>query len=281
MKLAVSNIAWEPQAREAAYGLMGKYGFTGLEIAPGLFFSGAKDPLAPTEEEAVPRLAEVAAAGLSFVSMQSLLYGVEGAALFGNGAARESFISGMRRAIALAGRFGIPNLVFGSPRQRNVPEGMSAIEAMDIAVAVFRDLGDAAAAASTRLGIEFNPAVYGTNFLNTHTEVGAFVAAVDHPAVTMILDVGALHMNGDFDEIERIADAFAPRVSHVHLSEPNLGPSPARAEQAARVMAAMGQAGYEGWYSIEMKSPEGGLAEIDTALARLRQAASSLVDTVP
>lgn len=277
MKLAVSNIAWAPQDREAAYALMGKYGIAGLEIAPGLFFAGADDPFVPAEAEARTRCAEVSAAGLAFVSMQSLLFGVSGAALFGDEAARARFIAGMGRAIALAGRFGIPNLVFGSPGQRNVPEGMSATQAMEIALPVFRALGDAAAVAGTRVGIEFNPAAYGTNFLNTHTEAGAFVAAVDHPAVTLILDVGALHMNGDFDRIEDIAATLAPRVSHVHLSEPQLAPAPARAGDAARVLAAMAAAGYAGWFSIEMKAPEGGLATVEAALARLWEAASAPV----
>ena len=34
MKLAVSNIAWEPDEDEAVYTLMQKYGVTGVEIAP-------------------------------------------------------------------------------------------------------------------------------------------------------------------------------------------------------------------------------------------------------
>ncbi|MFG1204896.1 sugar phosphate isomerase/epimerase family protein [Xanthobacter aminoxidans] len=214
------------------------------------------------------------AAGLSFVSMQSLLFGVQGAALFGDAAAQERFVTGMRRAILVAGRFGIPNLVFGSPGQRNVPEGLSAAAARHIAAGVSRTLGDAAAAAGTRLGIEFNPAAYGTNFLNTHDEVADFVAAVDHPAVTIILDVGALHMNGHFEAIEAIAPRLAPRVSHVHLSEPQLAPAPARPEQAARVIRAMGAAGYAGWFSVEMKAPPDGLAGVEATLERLTAAAA-------
>lgn len=274
MKLAISNIAWAPAERASAYALMRKHNLTGLEIAPGLFFSGAADPFVPTTVEAAPVLAEMQDAGLSFVSMQSLLFGVQGAALFGDAQAQDRFITGMRRAIAVAGRFGIPNLVFGSPGQRNVPDGLTAAAAQDIAVGVFRTLGDAAAAAGTKLGMEFNPAAYGTNFLNTHEEVADFVAAVDHPAVTIILDVGALHMNGHFEQIESIAPRLAPRVSHVHLSEPNLAPAPARPEQAARVIRAMEAAGYKGWFSVEMKAPQDGLAGVEAAIERLTAAAA-------
>ena len=271
MKLAISNIAWATGDRVAAYHLMREHGVCGLEIAPGLFFSDADDPFSPSEAQAGPRLAEATAAGLSIVSMQSLLFGVSGAALFGDAEARARFVGGMRRAIALAGRFEIPNLVFGSPAQRNIPDSMSPSEARDIGAGVFRELADGAAAAGTRIGIEFNPAAYGTNFLNTHEQAAEFVAAVDHPAVTLILDVGALHMNGDFERIEEIAQAHASRISHVHVSEPYLGPAPARSDQGARVLRAMADAGYQGWYSIEMKATDRGLADVDAALARLVQ----------
>lgn len=273
MKLAISNIAWSPEQRAEAYALLQRRGIHGLEIAPGLFFSGTADAFAPGAAEAAERLAQIAAAGLRLVSMQSLLFGVQGAALFGDAQAQARFIAGMERAIALAGRFSIPNLVFGSPAQRAVPDGMSQAEARAIAVPLFRALGDLAAEAGTKLGMEFNPAAYGTNFLNTHEEVAAFVAQVDHPNVTIILDVGALHMNAHFEQIEAIAATLAPRISHVHLSEPHLAPSPARPEQAARVMAAMAAAGYDGWYSIEMKAPDGGLAAVDASLEHLVSAA--------
>ncbi|MGJ4925553.1 sugar phosphate isomerase/epimerase family protein [Bradyrhizobium sp. HKCCYLS2038] len=274
MKLAISNIAWSPEERAGAYASMRRHGVAGLEIAPGLFFAGAADPFEPDEAEAASVLAEVADAGRALVSMQSLLFGVQGAALFGDADAQARFIAGMHRAIALAGRFGIPNLVFGSPTQRVVPEGLASDAARDIAVGVFRSLGDAAAAAGTRLGVEFNPAVYGTNFLTTHDEVADFVAAVDHPAVTIILDLGALHMNGHFEDVEAIARRLARHVSHVHVSEPLLGPAPAQPEQAARAMRAMRAAGYDGWFSVEMKRPGDGLAGVDAALERLTAAAA-------
>lgn len=276
MRLAVSNIAWAPGDRIAAYRLMREHGVEGLEIAPGLFFHGADDPLSPSKAECEDRLGEVSAAGLTIVSMQSLLFGVSGAALFGDAQGRTRFASGMRRAIALAGRLAIPNLVFGSPGQRNIPHGMPMAEAMDIGTATFRQLGDAAAEAGTQIGIEFNPAAYGTNFLNTHVEAGEFVQAVHHPAVTLILDVGALHVNGSFERIEKIARAHASRISHVHLSEPHLGPAPARSDEAARVLQATADAGYRGWHSIEMKATGGGLGELEAALARLARAVASL-----
>jgi sugar phosphate isomerase/epimerase len=275
MRLAVSNIAWAPADRDAAYAILSAAGVTGLEIAPGLFFDGAADVFVPTAAEVEAALGAMRDAGLQLVSMQSLLFGVEGAALFEGEASLERLRAGMDRAITLAGRVGIPNLVFGSPRQRNIPDGMDPRAAETSAVEVFRRFGDAAARAGTRISVEPNPAAYGTNFLNRIAEAEAFVRHVDHPAITLIVDVGALHMNGDFDTVEAVAGRAVDMVSHVHISEPNLDPAPARADQAARVMTAMTGAGYTGWFSIEMKArPEPGLDALEACVARLVTAAA-------
>jgi sugar phosphate isomerase/epimerase len=274
MKLAVSNIGWSPGERDAAYALLRAHGIRGLEIAPGLFFEGAADAFAPQEADAEGALSAIRNADLQLVSMQSLLFGVRNAALFESKDARNTFRTAMLRAISLAGRFSIGNLVFGSPQQRNIPEGMPAEMAQTIAVAMFRELGDAAGRAGTILGVEFNPAVYGTNFLNNAAEAKAFVERVDHPAVSLILDLGAMHLNGDFSKIGGLAAGFADRISHVHVSEPNLAPAPASVEQAAQVLSTMADAGYTGWYSIEMKPhPDLGLTALESALDRLLKAA--------
>ena len=150
---------------------------------------------------------------------------------------------------------------------------MSPETAETIAVDMFRELGDAAGGAGTVLGIEFNPAAYGTNFLNDVAQAKAFVERVNHPAVSLVLDMGAMHMNGDFGKVDDLATHFAHNISHVHISEPNLAPAPASAERAASVLSAMASAGYNRWYSIEMKpQPFLGLSALDKALHRLQEA---------
>lgn len=274
MTLAISNIAWSPDERIEAYRAMAEAGFGGLEIAPGLFFDSAEDPFSPDEATARERLDEIAGFGLELVSMQSLLFGVEGAALFEGGAARAAFVIGMERAIALAGRFGIPNLVFGSPGQRRVPEGMTMEEALSQAAEVFGSLGDLAQSHGTRIAIEANPAAYGTNFLNTLEQAISFVAQVDHPAIVGILDLGAMHMNGSFEDVPGLLPAgIAPVINHVHVSEPNLASAPADPMRLVPVLRALDAQGYDKAISIEMKRPDRGMSEVKAAIARLAEAA--------
>jgi sugar phosphate isomerase/epimerase len=276
MKLAISNIGWTPDERGEVYDAMTELGVTGLEIAPSLFFSAAADPFSPAPDVARAALAELEDRGLTIVSMQSLLFGVSGAGLFDGAEARKIFLHGMERAITLAGRFGIPNLVFGSPGQRRVPDGLPMNEAFDQATEVFRRLAALAKSADTKIAIEANPAGYGTNFLNTLDETMDFVKRVNHPAIVCILDLGAMHMNGVYATTSaRIPDLLAT-LHHVHVSEPNLAPAPQEAAALAPVLGALHKGGYDKCVSIEMKRPPDGVAGIRSALTRLVTAAREM-----
>lgn len=272
MKPAMSNIAWLPEERSRAYGLLAEAGVSGLEIAPALFFHTTDDPFEPDESVARTAMAEIADAGLSLVSMQSLLFGVSGAALFEGTEARAALEAAMLRAIKLAGRFGIPNLVFGSPKQRRVPAGVPAAQALEEAAGVFRRLGDAAHREGTKIAIEPSPEVYGTNFLNTLEAATDFVSRVDHSSIALILDLGAMLMNGPSDTVLKVDPRIVASLNHVHVSEPNLAPAPAEAEALAPVLRMLDAQGFDKAISIEMRRPEDGLVGVASALGRLKSA---------
>jgi sugar phosphate isomerase/epimerase len=272
MRFAVSNIAWGYPERQAAYARLETAGITGLEIAPGLLFAESADPFVPSAAELAAAQAEIADAGLTLVSMQSLLFGVKGADLFGDEAGRAAFVTGLGRAIALAERLEIPNLVMGSPKQRNRPDGMSIDAAMDHAAEILRPLAAAAAAAGTKIAMECNPAEYGTNFLTMPEETLGFVHRADHPAITLNFDIGATHLTGTFPRIEDLLAEAGPAISHVHVSEPFLAPAPANPADAARVLRKLRAMGYANAVSIEMLQPEDGLAGLDMALQHLNAA---------
>ena len=273
MKFAASNIAWPSDKRLQAYAALAENGFEGLEIAPGLFFFDSQDPFVPSAREHQRAMAEIASAGLSLVSMQSLLYGVEGAALFEDDAALQRLEAGMANAIRLAGRLEIPNLVFGSPKQRIIPAGMSPEKAIDRAVSVFSRIGDIAQSEGTKVAMEANPAVYGTNFLTDGEQALMFVRGVGHPAVRFILDIGAMHINDVFEQTPKLIAEAGDLLSHVHFSEPQLTPAPADAAAAATVLSALDAARYDRAVSIEMKAvPDTPVEAMAAAVGRLDQA---------
>ncbi|MFM5932184.1 MAG: sugar phosphate isomerase/epimerase family protein [Novosphingobium sp.] len=268
VKLAVSNIAWAPDEAEAACALLAAHGATGLEIAPGLAFADQDDRLRPSAGAIAALKQRLDHFGLALVSMQSLLFGVSGAQLFGSAEERERLEQGLYRAIDLAERLELPNLVFGSPGNRAYPGSMTEGEALDAAAHVFRRLGDRARAAGTRLAIEPNPAVYGTNFLTTVDDAARFVAALGHDGITLNYDIGALITNGEVPQAGALYDQAGARVSHVHISEPGLAAAPADSQGLASIVASLEQRGYAGWYSIEMRAPPtGALDQLKRSLA--------------
>jgi sugar phosphate isomerase/epimerase len=277
MKLAISNIAWPPGLARDAYELMAAHGFAGLEIAPALAFPEAADPFVP-DPAAVARFREqLDEFGIQVVSMQSLLFGVAGAQLFGSLPERTAFEVAIRRAIDLAERLGIPNIVFGSPRQRAYPPEMSPDRALAEAAAVFTRLGDRARAAGTVIAIEPNPATYGTNFLTTVAQAARFVARSQHPAITLNYDLGALYANGEVADTAAAYRAAGGRVSHVHISEPELAPAPADPAQLGRIAEILLGEGYSGWFSIEMRQAEADpLAIVAARLAATTSVFSSI-----
>ncbi len=254
-RLAISNIAWRPDERLTIYRLLAERGVSGLEIAPGLTFPEGDDPFRPSELEVARFRSECEGYGLTPVSMQSLLFGVTGASLFGGPAERGAFEAGVASAIALAERLEAPNLVLGSPANRVIPPGMARTDAETIACAALQRLGQAAQAAGVTLALEPNPVEYGTNFLNTMTETLAFADRVDHPAITVNFDLGALHMNGEFPAAAALFRQGARRISHVHISEPHLTPAPRSAAGVMALASAAIDVGYAGWFSIEMRPP--------------------------
>lgn len=252
-RLAVSNIAWAAEENARAYALLQELGVGGLEIAPGIAFGDETDPFEPSAS-AVSRLGNtVEAHGLQLVSMQSLLFGVSGAALFEGEEERARLVTGVERAIALAGRLGIPNLVFGSPANRRIPEGMKPERVDAIATETFRRLGDICIAAGTRLALEANPQAYGTNYLTTVGEAARAVRLVAHPGVALNFDLGALAMSGERAQAGRLFGDLRDMISHVHISEPQLAPAPADEDAFRDEASTIFEQGYAGWFSIEMR----------------------------
>ncbi len=270
MIYAASNIAWPYAQRREAYSLLSAAGFRGLEIAPSLFFADEADPFLPSLSEKKRALTEIQDAGLSLVSMQSLLFGVQGAALFEGPVAMHKLEIGILRAIDLAGDIGIPNLVFGSPRQRVRPEGMEESVAIEIAMEVFSRLGDRAAQAETVIAIEANPTLYGTNFLTDAFSALAFVSQLRHPNVRFILDLGERHVNSAMDELPELLNSCTSSLSHIHISEPQLAVAPADAVVFAKALQLISDAGYSRSISIEMSAnKDDPLAQLEIALTRV------------
>lgn len=245
MKLAVSNIAWESKDDGEVYGWMKKLGFSGLEIAPTRLFP--ENPYKRTLE--AERFADKiwAEYGFAIPSMQSIWYG-RTERLFGEKAEREALLAYTKEAIEFAGALRCGNLVFGCPRNRNMPEGVCESDAVDF----FRQIGDYAAERKTRIGLEANPPIYHTNFINTTRQALEYIEMIGSEGVKLNLDMGTMIQNGESVDVIR---GNVSRISHVHISEPGLKMICERG-LLDELLEVLKEENYQGFVSIEMARQE-------------------------
>ena len=245
MKFAISNIAWEAGDDEYMLEELPKHGIEALEIAPTRVFPETPYHRLPEARAFARKLKEVY--NLPICSMQSIWYR-RTESIFGAPGEVDALIEYTNEAVLFAETIGCPNLVFGSPKNRIVPEGSTPEHAAEF----FRSIGDFAAEHGASIALEAVPVSYGTNFLNRTEDVYEYVQMVGSKGLKMNLDFGTMLINGeDPTDIER----YVPYVNHVHISENALA-GVERREEHAVFLDALAKAGYSRCVSIEMRNQE-------------------------
>lgn len=224
VKLSVSNICFPDDSHAQYYKFLWELGIKHIEIAPSLVFQKSENCLRPSVTEKKKFSASLEFYELNLVSMQSILYGKNCESLFKGVEERKNFINLMRTAIELASELEIPNIVFGCPKERKIPNSMNIKTALDIASNVFWGLGNYAKTLGTTIGIETIPEIYNTNFLNKHYATSNFVRALGHPNVKITFDLGAYQYSQSKDTLAEILSEDFQLINHIHLSNPYLAP---------------------------------------------------------
>ena len=152
-------------------------------------------------------------------------------------------------------------IVVGSPKQRNVMDGVSPQQAWDWATATFRDAVAHAAGRGVTICIEpLAPAE--TNFINTAAEAIRFIRQLDSPRFKIILDVKA--MSSETRPIPEIIRDSWPHFAYFHANDRNLkGPGFGDVDYRP-IAAALRATGYDGVVSVEVFRFEEGPETIAT-----------------
>lgn len=262
MKLAISNIAWNAKDDTTVYAMMRKYGYTGLEIAPTRIFE--TNPYDDLEVVKHWREAFETGEGFEIPSMQSIWFG-KTQKLFEAEAQRQELFDYTKKAVDFAAVIHCGNMVFGSPKNRVLPDPTD--KAMwKQGVAFFKQLGDYAMNNGTAIGMEANPAIYNTNYINTTTEALELIREVESEGFLLNLDVGTMLENKEPIEI---LEGEIRVVNHVHVSEPFLKPVVMDSDRRhfhGELAAFLRENGYQGYVSVEMGKIEE-VSVIDEILA--------------
>lgn len=241
MNWSISNIAWQSGDDREAYKLMQKYDFTGLEIAPTRIFPNTPyDNIENAQKWADGLKKEYS---FSIPSMQSIWYGRQ-ESIFGSEEERKALFKYTQKAIDFAAAIGCKNLVFGCPKNRNKPDGANE----EIAVKFFRAIGSYAAEKGTTIGMEANPSIYNTNYVNNTITAIDLIEKVNSPGFKLNLDVGTMIYNG---ESVSVLQRYVHLINHVHISEPYLKPICERTLHG-ELIELLRSEGYCGYVSVEM-----------------------------
>jgi len=254
LKLSISNIAWPAENNDSVYKLMKRYGFTGLEIAPTIIFP--ENPYEQCSEARKWNKALFHEHAFSVSSMQSIWYGRQ-ENIFSSAEERSILLEYTKKAIDFASDIKCRNLVFGCPKNRNVPAGKTA----DAAPQFFFELGEYAISKGTVIALEPNPPIYNTNYINDTEAAFDLVNIVDSSGFKLNLDVGTMIYNR---EQASLIKGRVSLINHVHISEPGLL-AIKRKKLHEELAEYLNNEEYGGFVSIEMGKQED-ISVIENAL---------------
>jgi sugar phosphate isomerase/epimerase len=253
MKFAICNETFVDWPFEKAFACARETGYTGIEIAPFTMENDARQ-ISPARRKEVRQQARTA--DLEVIGLHWLLAKTEGFYLTSAEATvrkrTSEYVCDLARLCRdLDGSL----MVFGSPFQRNLPEGMPHAEGMKYAADVLRAAMPVCEELDVTIAVEPLGPLEG-NFLRT-AELGIELAQmVGSKHCQLHLDCKA--MSTESKPIADIIRASRKELVHFHANDPNkLGPGMGELDFVP-IFAALKEIDYDGWVSVEVFDYEPG-----------------------
>lgn len=268
MKFAICNEIFQGWTLEETFAFAARTGYDAVEIAP---FTIAKSVTEVSQERRAEIRALAAKHNIAISGIHWVLVQTEGLHLTNSDESirkrtAEYFVALVDFCADLGGKF----IVVGSPKQRNLENGVSFQQGCEFATECFRE---AVARAEQRgVIICFEPlAPSETNFINTAEQAIEFVTQLNSPNFKIILDVKA--MCSEAKPIPQIIRESWPNFAYFHANDKNLK-GPGFGEVDFKPIAnALKECGYDGYVSVEVfKFEEGAQVIAEQSLRTLRAA---------
>ncbi len=247
MKFGICNEIFEGWDLSRVFAYAAQVGYDFVEIAPFTMASSV------TEISSLERanIRETAArTGIGISGLHWVLVKTEGMHLTAPDAAiRRRTSAYFVDLVDCCADLGGTRIILGSPKQRNIGEGVSREQAWDWAQQTLRD---AVKRAEDRdVVICFEPlGPKETNFINTAAEGIQFAEQFSSPAMSVILDVKA--MSSEAKPVPQIIRESAGRFAYFHANDPNLKGPGFGATDFQPIGDALVSTGYDGIVSVEV-----------------------------
>lgn len=247
IKFSLCNELFEREGWRRSIELAAEAGYDGVEIAPYTIASSV-DKIPPSQREEIRRVAEDC--GIEVVGLHWVLVGPEDVNLLDADPEVRARTKGyLLKLVDFCADIGGKVIVFGSPKQRNVPEGVSKETAWRWAVETFRAVAEHAAGRGVTFCIEPLRREL-TNFINTCSEAMRLIEEVGHPNFRLILDCWSMLDEGR--PIPEIVKEGAKYLAHFHANDDNRRGPGFGSLDFARILRALDEIDYNGFVSVEV-----------------------------
>lgn len=247
MRFAICNEMFEGWEWGKVCAAARQAGYSGVELAP--FTLGKPAGEVTTAERAALREA-AAHEDVEIVGIHWILAHTTGLHINSpDSAVRERTVKYLIDLANLCADVGGSIMVFGSPKQRSLCEGVSRQQAWDLARETFRAIVPTLEDRSVTFCLEpLAPAE--TDFINTADDAARMIGEINSPSFQLILDVKA--MSSEPKPIPQIIRENAAILKHFHANDANMR-GPGFGETDFRPIAAtLKEVNYGGWVSVEV-----------------------------
>jgi sugar phosphate isomerase/epimerase len=246
-KFAICNETFGDWPFERAYALAAECGYQGIEIAPFTIANDVRQVSAARRREL---RRQVEQSGLTMVGLHWLLARTTGFHLTSpDRDVRRRTAQYLGALAEFCAELGGDLLVFGSPQQRNLAEGVTFERGLQHAAQVLQESMPVMEKTNVRIAME--PLAPGTtNFLRTAAEAMQLVQRVASPRCQLILDCNA--MKGETAPRVDLIREYHSHLIHFHANDPNSqGPGFGELDFVP-ILQALRDIDYSHWISVEV-----------------------------
>lgn len=236
---------WNDIGRTIAY--VKELGYDGLEVAPFTLAKYVTEVPASKRQEIVKKAEQ---AGLEILGIHWVFVGPEGVHLTHPDPAVRAFTGQyLIDLVRFCGDLGGKIIVFGSPKQRNVEEGVIYEQAFQYARETFEKAMPVCEQRGVTICME--PLTHlETNFCKSAAETVTLIEAVDHPNFRLILDTKA--MTFEVETRATLIRKYAHLLRHYHANDENMeGPGFGEVDFAP-ILGALKEIHFDGYASVEV-----------------------------
>jgi sugar phosphate isomerase/epimerase len=247
VRFSICNEMFEGWEFDRVCAAAAEAGYGGIEVAPFTLAAFANEV---TSEQRRRMRESASAAGVEIVGLHWLLAKTIGFHInHPDKAVRDRTVDYMVDLTNLCADLGGEIMVFGSPKQRNVCEGLSYRQAWDHAVETFGRVVPLLEKRNVTLCLEpLSPAE--TDFLNTANEAAGMVRRIGSHNVRLLLDVKA--MSSESKPISDIIRAHGGILRHFHANDANMRGPGFGDTDFGPIASALKDIDYAGWVSVEV-----------------------------